>query len=153
MTKPFADVKNDLAPDGALRDFYVQGTSVTEWDRFLAVAPCFAERTVFEWGEKEYPLPQSFRSIRRMQEQDPTNLTMWVSGQTVCCHFFVESEVELDFRPDDFQTEQKWSSLVAFFQSLVNAIGKRGIITQENCVDYVIDEIMPKETAGGNDVL
>ena len=155
MTKPFVDVKDDLAPDGALRDFYIQGITSTEWDQFLIIAPTLAERTVFAWGEEESPLPDSFGKIQQMQLQDPTNLTMWVSNQTVRCHFFVDSEIELDFSPSDFQDEQRWGELVSFFQALVDAIGKKGIITQENCEDCIIDELIPKETAGptsGGDV-
>ena len=83
MTKPFEKIKSDLKPDGALRDFYIQGISKREWNRFIAVAPGLAQRSQFKWGDKEVPLPETFSDIR----------------------------------------------------------------TQENCEDYVIDEIIPKDKA------
>ncbi len=143
MTIPFSEVKSALAPDGALRDFYVFGISPQEWERFISIVPSIAQRSVFTWGEQELPLPNSFGVIQEMQQQNPTNLTMWVSGQTVCCHFFIDSEIELDFRPNEFQDQTRWDDLVAFFQAIVDAIGKKGVITLENCEDHVIDEITP----------
>ena len=143
MTKPFTDVKNDLTPDGALRDFYIQGISQNEWEQFIEIAPTITERLIFQWGDHETPLPTRLADITAMQEKNPTTLSMWVSGSIVACHFFVDSEIELDFRPNDFQDEGKWNDLIAFFQAIVDVIGKRGIITQENWEEYVIDEIIP----------
>ncbi len=147
MTKPFADVKNDLKPDGALRDFYIQGISQTDWDRFIEIVPTITKRFLFQWGEQETTLPAMFSDIAAMQERNPTTLFMWVSGSIVACHFFVDSEIELDFKPNDFQDEGKWTELIAFFQAIVDAIGRRGIITQENWEEYVIDELIPTKIA------
>ncbi len=78
-----------------------------------------------------------------MQETNPTTLTIWIGELTVCCHFFLDSEIELDFRPNDVKDEQSWNDLVIFFQSIVKIIGKNGIITQENMEEHIIDKIIP----------
>ena len=146
MTKSFADVKDDLAPDGALREFCILGISQAEWDRFIAVAPKLAERSVFQCGGQELPLPSRFPDISAMQKQNPTTLHMWVSGAEINCHFFVETEIELDFCPSDFQDEEKWDGLVAFLQAVVDAIGKKGIITHggDEKERAMFDEIIPR---------
>jgi hypothetical protein len=145
VTKSFTQVKHDLAPDGALRDFYIQSTSQYDWNRFLAAVPSSAERFVFRCGEEDIPLPSTFAAIKVMQERDPTTLSMWVAGQPVCCHFFVETEIELDFEPSAFRNETMWTALSAFFQAIVDAIGLPGIVTQENVLECVIDEISPRQ--------
>jgi hypothetical protein len=141
--KPYSQIKDYLAPDGALRDFYIQDIGKPEWDRFIAIAPRLVQRAVFSWGEQELPLPAKFSDIYTMQQKNPTMLSMWVAGSKVNCHFFTDSEIELDFVPNDFQDEKKWIDLFAFFQALVNALGKKGVMTHENSKESVIDEVLP----------
>ena len=150
MAKSFAEVKDDLAPDGALRDFYILDVVPSDWDRFLAAVPSIVERVVFTRDDKDVTIPSSFARIWAMKEETPestTLMTMWVSGQTVCCHFFCDSEIELDFLPNAVDTEQRWNHLRAFFQYVVDTIGKKGIITHENMQDFVIEEIVPTKIA------
>lgn len=146
MPKTFAEVKDKLMPDGTLRDFYIFGVSSDDWKHFIALAPSLAEHSVFQWGERKVPLPSSFSNIAALSKTDPTILSLWISGNVVNCHFFVESEIELDFAPHEFQTELRWKSLIAFFQEIVDAIGKKGVITQENSEEDIIDEIMPNNS-------
>ena len=143
MVKSFNKVKNDLAPDGALRDFYIKDITQSDWNRFLAFVTENMNRFTFQWGDREVPIPKSFHEIKTMQDENPTTLTIWIGDQTICCHFFIDSKIEIDFRPNDVDNDQKWNDLVAFFQSLVSILGKKGIITQENWEDYIIDEIIP----------
>ena len=143
MGKSYNEVKNDLSPDGALRDFYIKDIDPSDWDLFLIFVKENIERYTFYWYDKEIPLPMSYKEIKRMQEENPTILTIWIGEQTICCYFFIESEIELDFKPNGIENAQKWNDLVSFFQSLVVTIGKKGIITQENWEEYIIDEIDP----------
>ena len=117
MTKSFNEVKNDLSPDGALRDFYIKDITQSDWNRFLNFVIENIGRFVFQWDCREIPIPNNFHEIKMMQEENPTTLTIWIGEQTICCHFFVDSETELDFRPNDVNDEKKWNDLVSFFQS------------------------------------
>jgi hypothetical protein len=143
MTKSYLDVKKDLIHDGALRDFYILDVSQSEWDKFIAVAPIAADYFYFIWKEKEVSLPAKFSDIVIMQQESLPTLSMSVSGSILNCHFFVSSEIELDFDPDDIQSEKQWNDLLVFFQKIIDCIGKKGIITYENMQEWLIDEILP----------
>jgi hypothetical protein len=71
-----------------------------------------------------------------------------IAGADVNCHFFCEEQIEMDFRPEDYRTPQRWSALSDFFQGIVDVIGKRGFVTFENAEDDIIEVFEPREGSG-----
>jgi hypothetical protein len=71
-------------------------------------------------------------------------LSIPVAGAYVNCHFFCEEQIEMDFRPEDYRTFERWSGLCEFFRGIVYAVGKPGIITHENAENDVIERFEPK---------
>jgi hypothetical protein len=144
MPRAFKAVSADLAWDGALRDFYIEGVNPAGWNRFIDAVPTIAEAYEFQVDGTRRDLPASFAEITLLQRGTSTTLSLQVGGKPVNCHFFSPSEIELDFWPSDYNSPESWGRLVGFFQQLVDLVGKRGIITHENAKDAVIDEIRPQ---------
>ena len=151
MTKTFFDVKNDLNPDdGQLRDFYIFDVSQSDWDKFISVVSATVDHFTFEYDGVKVPLPSKFSDIDNLLERYPL-LSMSVSGLIINCRIIATDEIDLDFSVFDIQNAEVWEILLAFFQKIVDHIGKKGIITYEwNSdrpeirPDLVIDEILPR---------
>ena len=145
MTTPFKDIRKALTPDGSLRDIYIHDVTEEDWAQFITLAPQLTDGASFSWGDKAVDLPPSFPEIAKMQKTDPTILSLDVGGGNIACHFFMASEIELDFDPRDYQDQEKWESLYAFVEALADALGKKAIITHENAEDEVILDVEPRQ--------
>jgi hypothetical protein len=154
MTKPYFEVKNYLDPeDGQLRDFYIFDVSPSDWDKFISVVSVTVDHFTFEYlydGVK-VPLPSKFSDIVILQQEDRywPLLSMWVSGLLITC-LIEPNEIDLVFSVFDIQNAEVWEKLLAFFQKIVDHIGKKGVITYEWNTDrpeirpdLVIEEILP----------
>jgi hypothetical protein len=145
--KSYAEIAEHLESDGALRDFYIESTSAGDWDRLIAHIRTMAVRYECSYNGYSVPLPTRFSDIQAMQLTDMPVLHVTVAGAVVNCHFFCAEELEMDFRPEDFRNPNKWGELLVFLQSVVDVIGKEGIITMENCKAAVIDRLEPRRKA------
>ncbi len=151
MTKTFFNVKNDLNPDdGQLRDFFIFDVSPSDWDKLIRVVPEIADRFTFENDGIKTPLPSELSDIASWEQVRYGLLSMSVSGLIINCFFHEADEIDLDFSVLDIQNAERWENLLAFFQKIVDHIGKKGIITFEWNSDrpgmrpvLVIDEILP----------
>ncbi len=54
------------------------------------------------------------------------------------CHFFVETEIELDVSPHDIQTESAYIQLVSFLEWLATVTKNEVKLTHEDMQDQVI---------------
>ncbi len=153
MTKSFFDIKNFLDPeDGQLRDFYIFDVSPSDWDKFISVVSATVDHFTFEYDGVKAPLPSKFSDItnRWQEEEKYILLSMSVYGLFITCSILANDEIDLVFSVFDIQNAEVWENLLAFFQKIVDHIGKKGVITYEwNSdrpevrPDLVIDEILP----------
>jgi hypothetical protein len=153
MTKTFFDLKNALNPDdGQLRDFYIFDVSESDWDKLISLVSSTADHFTFTYDGVNAPLPTKFSDIANLEQvRYELLLSLSVSGLTINCFFNANDEINLDFSVFDIQNVEVWESLLAFFQKIVDHIGKKGIITYEwnrdrpeIRPDLVIDEILPR---------
>ncbi len=74
-----------------------------------------------------------------MQQTDPTTLYIWVTDDIqLNCHFFVETEIELDVSPHDIQTESAYIQLVSFLEWLATVTKNEVKLTHEGMQEQVI---------------
>jgi hypothetical protein len=117
----WARQKEALAEDGSLRDIYVLGTTAEDWKRvvtFLKAAPY------------------------RAKLEDESLMIFHVGDVEICCHFFVEDQVELDFWPNDVG-EPELKALLEFMGDLGDLTGKRVLMTPESDQQNPIFEYEP----------
>ncbi len=143
MPREFTEIADDLRFDGGLRDFYIRGTNYGDWN--VALRSIRSSRGVgcFTVDGESRELPPSFEAVEQLRPKANPCWSTLVAGARVNCHFFCEEEIELDFRPEDYRTPERWSKLCAFFQEIVDAVGKPGIVTLENRQEALIERFEP----------
>jgi hypothetical protein len=144
MPLEFKEIADDLRSDGGLRDFYIRAANRADWNTVLRRMRSNREAAYFTVDGESRELPQQFEVIERLRQEASLCWSILVAGAYVNCHFFWDEEIEFDFRPEDFCTPERWSALCAFFQEIVDVVGKSGIITYENGKNDVIDRFEPR---------
>ena len=137
--KEWSEVKKDFVPEGSLRDIYIEDVNESTWNLLLSELPGSGYEFSFAHGQKVMALPDSFAEIKQLQKTDPTTLRIAVEkGIWVHCHFFIESEIELDLSPRDIDSEVRFNSLVSFLRWLHLGLRKPVKLTHENSETEVI---------------
>ncbi|GAA4501431.1 hypothetical protein [Pseudaeromonas paramecii] len=137
--KEWCDVKKDFEPEGSLRDIYIEDINESVWNLFLSDLLDSGYKICFTHGQQVVALPESFAEIKKLQETEPTTLGIAIeNGIWINCHFFIESEIELDLSPKDIDTESKFKNLVGFLHWLHLALRKPVKLTHENSQTEVI---------------
>lgn len=126
------EVAEEFAQDGALRDIYVFGTSVRDW------------QAVYDAVRTAYPvilhdnrsLPDDVRDL--LDSEAVVTLTVDPSGLAINCHFFVEDEIEFDVCPNTVKTQTELDRLSEFLKLIGSAARKDVVLTPENSSESVI---------------
>jgi len=140
--KQWQEIKSEFETDGTLRDIYIFEGDVELWDSFLKLISSSEYRTEFNHGEVGMSLPLSFAQIKVLQETDPTTLFVWVGENIqVNCHFFIETEIELDVSPHDIGSEEAFHELVSFLSWLSSSLNRKVCLTHEGSPDMKIIEM------------
>lgn len=93
----------------------------------------------FYHGDGKLELPENLLLIKRLQETDSTTLCIWLPEKTqINCHFFVETEIDLDVSPRDIQNENAYLQLLNFQEWLSKSMGKEVKLTHEGAQELVI---------------
>ncbi len=113
--KVWSEIKEEFRADGSLRDIYVEEIDPALWEMFIEGVRSSVYRCEFTHGGVSIELPNDLIEIKRLQETDPTTLIIWLSDKIqVNCHFFIETEIELDISPRDIVGEHEYQVLIAF---------------------------------------
>jgi hypothetical protein len=132
------EIKAELEPDGSLRDIYVLDTNISIWEKLLTEITLSKYVFKFTHGEIQLDIPSCFSSIKTLQESNPTTLTILVNHIKINCHFFVESEIEMDICPSEVNSEDNFNSLIEFLKWLSKVSNSNVVLTHENSEDHVI---------------
>lgn len=145
----FERLRDQLQPDGSLRDIYVQHADEQLWRRFLVALIEAPYRCVFRHGERLIQEPPSqFKDAAKLSETDPVLLRIELSPiLALNCHFFTDEEIELDVAPRDLQRDDAVTVLVDFLKWLARIVERPVLLTHENSPEHVILRI---EVAGTN---
>ena len=144
MSREFSDVLQDLQSDGGLRDFYIRDANRADWNAFLRRVKEESAAVSFTVDGEVRELPGAFEAIEQIRAEAAPSLSVRVADSLVCCHFFCDAEIELDFRPKDYRTPERCAALCNFFQAIVDGVGKPGIVSFENVPTDVIEEFHPR---------
>lgn len=141
----FADAKEHLYQDGSLRDVYVLATTDRELGAFLDYVRPMIGDADFRLGGEPSPLPETYCDVMMRGQEMTTTLSIPVGDGFVNCHFFDSSELELDFRPNDYQTEANWDALSSFLQGLADSMQREVLVTAENIQECVHIRYEPQQ--------
>ena len=144
----FEEIRSCLYHDGTLRDVYVVQASAGELDRFLDYVRPLIGPDSYKVGGEPQALPSSYAEAFAGGSEIGRTLSIPVGGAVVNCHFFDDSELELDFVPDEYCDESAWREMDSFLQGLADAMGRRVLVTDENSPASVLFYYEPG--VGGN---
>lgn len=137
--KQWGDIRYEFETDGSLRDIYVENIDPPVWDTFIAEVKRSGYKIEFAHGDVAKDLPNDLTTIKSMQQTNPTTLYIWIAENIqLNCHFFVETEIELDVSPHDVQTESAYTQLVCFLEWLSSVTRAEVKLTHEGMPEQVI---------------
>jgi hypothetical protein len=141
----WTEIASEFAWDGSLRDIYVVGTTLGDWQRIL---DSLLERDsivlVFSENGEKIPIPPIAKFIFERRGEAAMMLEVTVGNIRVNCHFFCEEQVEFDIDPRDVRDEEDFEVIADFMSILADATGKPAILTHENIADAVILTMQPR---------
>ena len=147
----FAEAKEHLYQDGSLRDVYVLAATDRELGAFLDYVRPMIGDCDFQLDGEPSPLPETYREAMMRGREAAATLSIPVGDAVVNCHFFDDSELELDFRPNDYHTEESWDTLSSFLQGLADAMQREVIVTAENTQELVHIRYEPEQKTAQQD--
>lgn len=136
-------VSSDFAPDGALRDIYIEHTTLADWGRAIAHIQKRYGPVTFSIEGQAAPIPAVPGEIFDMRSGRSALLTFAVEGIEISTHFFVVSEIEFDLIPTQVNAPERFEALLEFLRGLAGLLRKPVILTAENAKDAVILRAVP----------
>jgi len=132
------NLKSHFEQDGSLRDIIVTSESQDSWVLFFAALKSAEYSHVFKHGRNVCTLPDSINSIWKLQNTEPTLLSVKVGELLINCHFFKSYEIEFDLDPKDINSKSDFFVLLNFLSWLNKSIKSSVVLTHENSRDEVI---------------
>jgi len=130
-----------LYRDGSYRDVYILDTGPEDWKRLLQTLPHSEWTCTYTWDGEPAILPRTFAGAR--SREGTALLSIDKNGFWLNCHFFVETEIECDFGPNEVASPEAFSRLSAFLSWMADLLSKDVIITPENTRDEILMRITP----------
>ena len=125
--------------DGSLRDMYVFDMSTNDWAKLLVVASSY--RSVYSVNGEPKALPSAAQLFP--EGRGHQLLAIQIGAASVNCHFFVESELELDINPKEVDSAHQHDLLLEFAETLASALQKPIVLTPENAPESPILSFEP----------
>ncbi|WP_242615022.1 hypothetical protein [Vibrio vulnificus] len=135
----WTEFKEEFEADGSLRDVYIEDIDLAKWDQFLDFIKLSKYEVAFRHGGNLQTLPDTFSSIKNLQDTEPTTLSINLNANfCLNCHFFMETEIELDLSPRDVNSEADFEVLLEFLEKLSSSLACRVTLTPEDTPKQVI---------------
>jgi hypothetical protein len=138
--------QREFAPDGALRDLYVQGTRVEDWQRLLDT---LRRRYSLEYFVDNLPQPMPAIADEAFKLRDKASISLRIrTGRiAVQAHFFTPDEIEFDIDPREVDSQASLDELLGFVQLVGDTLGKEVRLSYENDGQRPFITYQPSERA------
>lgn len=122
--------------DGALRDIYIQNTSILDWKKVVDLLNA-EYKLAFGISEKDSIDKIDFKFVEAMftdktGELEAKSATIDLSGIIVKCHFFVEEQIEFDVNPSEINSKIDFEKLTDFMKNISAKLEKQILLCGEN---------------------
>lgn len=131
-------------PDDSLRDVYVHGTSLADWQHVLDALRGWTPAPTFTLDGEQAALPETVEEIFQFQKTQKPMLSLLLGGAILNCHFFCAEEIEFDLDPAEVGPTQA-EALTTFMRVLGEAANKPVVLTMENSPEAVVFRYRPDE--------
>ena len=133
----YKNAKEYLYSDGSWRDIYVFDTSRSDMNRFLNFVRPMLKEDSFSIDGEVSEVPTSYEEALKIRKEHACLLSIPVGASEINCHFFDDSELELDLVPEDYNNETQWKHLDLFLSELSKTLEKEVVLTPENQPDEI----------------
>lgn len=123
-----AEIPNLWSRDGSLRDVYFNDTGIEQWKKFALVIQELQYQYSFDNAAQKIPPVDAIFSNRDGHHM----LSIFVSGVTINCHFFVLEEIELDIDPREVKGQFEHEAVLEFLELISRTIDRPANLTPEN---------------------
>ena len=134
--------------DGALRDIYVQNSTITDWEEVVELLNSEYKLT-FGVYEENLTDKIDFEFVKTMfadetGELETKSATIDLNGIVVKCYFFLENQIELDINPTEIKTELEFNKITDFMKSISSKLKKQITLCGENQPEFPLIKIDTK---------
>ena len=133
-----------FAPDGALRDICVRGTSRSDWQALVEAIGAWGYHTQWAVGGVDVHPPTSADEAFAARERAGVLLRIDVGPVGLHCHFFSEDEIELDLDPADVRDQIAFDAVLEFLARLGDLVVKPVHLIMEGYPDAMIVTYSPR---------
>lgn len=131
MIATWDNVKDRFAWDGGVRDIYVLETTLADWQSFLDWLHRLPYSVTLSVDGIDASLPAAADEVFEMAREACLLMALNLSGIQIHCHFFAQSELELDLDPRQIGAQQL-PDLLGFLAGLGDELHKDVQLTYEN---------------------
>jgi hypothetical protein len=134
--------------DGALRDIYVQNSTISDWEKAVDLLNSEYKLT-FGVYEDNLTNKIDFGYVKTMfadetGELETKSATIDLSGIVVKCFFFLENQIEFDINPTEIKTESDFNKITDFMKSISSKLEKQITLCGENQPEFPLIKIDTK---------
>jgi len=134
--------------DGALRDIYVQNSTISDWEKVVDLLNSEYKLT-FGVYEDNLTDQIDFGYVKTMfadetGELETKSATIDLSGIVVKCFFFLENQIEFDINPTEIKTESDFNKITDFMKSISSKLEKQITLCGENQPEFPLIKIDTK---------
>ena len=139
------ELLNDfLKPDGALRDIYVDNTSIKDWENVIEAFKTSDFSVNYFVDENESKLPADISSLFT-NRQNTLKLQLKKENIIINSFFFIDDQIEFDIDPRDFVAEDQHAIIFEFLSLLSAATNKTVTLCDENSADTPYLILLPND--------
>lgn len=131
-------VRLDFAYDGALRDIYVLGTDLPDWQAVLDIMRTFTPPPIFIVDAAVSDLPYNAETIMNLRASNSPLLKISLGVVTLHSHFFTSKEIDFDLNGEALQSQQDLDAVLNFMRLLGKVTSKVVILTPEERREHPI---------------
>lgn len=134
--------------DGALRDIYVQNSTISDWEKVVDLLNSEYKLT-FGVYEDNLTDKIDLGYVKTMfadetGELETKSATIDLSGIVVKCFFFLENQIEFDINPTEIKTESHFNKITDFMKSISSKLEKQITLCGENQPEFPLIKIDTK---------
>ena len=142
MNMKWEEYKVEFTPDGSLRDIYIKGVDINDWQSFIDFLRSTEASLDFYIEGEEAKLPDCIKDIV-LDREHAYLLSIRLDGVTVNCHFFTSVEIELDLDPQEIDSESKAKVIFRLMSTVGRVLNKQVILTLENAKEQPVFKYEP----------
>ncbi len=126
--------------DGALRDIYVQNTTISDWEKVVDLLNSHYKLT-FGVDNENLSDKIDFDYVKTMfadetGELETKSATIDLNGIIIKCYFFLKDQIEFDINPTEIKSEKELNVITEFMTSISSELKKQVTLCGENQPEF-----------------